>query len=84
MIVYEIDDDKLQLIEPSIFSTEKDIQNLVENNIEEIFNMKFVASEYRIREFRFDTVCYDQETKSFVIIEYKKDHSFSIVDQGYS
>ena len=74
MIVYEIGDNKLQVNEPSIFRTEKDIQNLVENNIEEIFNIKFVASEYRIGEFRFDTVCYDQDTKSFVIIEYKKDH----------
>ena len=31
-----------------------------------------------------DTVCYDEEEKAFVIIEYKKGSSYSVIDQGYS
>ena len=35
-------------------------------------------------QFRFDTLCWDEETKSFIIIEYKNTKSFSVIDQGYS
>ena len=31
---------------------------------------------------RIDTLAYDKESNSFVIIEYKKDRNFSVVDQG--
>ncbi|GIX43580.1 MAG: hypothetical protein KatS3mg129_3313 [Leptospiraceae bacterium] len=33
---------------------------------------------------RIDTLAFDNETKSFVIIEYKKDKNFSVIDQGYA
>jgi predicted transport protein len=33
---------------------------------------------------RIDTLGFDEEQKSFVIIEYKKDRSFSVIDQGYA
>jgi len=66
------------------FKLEKDIQNLTENNLETIFNLKFVKSEFIIQNFRIDTLAYDFENKSFVILEYKKDKSFSVIDQGYA
>jgi hypothetical protein len=31
---------------------------------------------------RIDTLAFDNESKAFVIIEYKKDRNFSVVDQG--
>jgi len=31
-----------------------------------------------------DTLAFDRETKSFVIIEYKKSSNFSVIDQGYA
>lgn len=31
-----------------------------------------------------DTLAFDEELKSFVIIEYKKDKNFSVIDQGYA
>ena len=37
-----------------------------------------------IKNFRIDTLCYDKSNKSFVIIEYKKGKSYSVIDQGYS
>jgi len=84
MILYNLKDKKLSLVNSSSFGLEKEIQSIVENNTEELFNLRLVKSEFRVEKFRFDSVCFDEELKSFVIIEYKKDHSFSIIDQGFS
>ena len=32
--------------------------------------------------FRIDTLAYDKESSAFIIIEYKKDRHFSVIDQG--
>ena len=37
-----------------------------------------------MQNFRIDTLAFDTETKSFVRIEYKRDRSFSVVDQGFA
>ena len=34
--------------------------------------------------FSYDTLCFDEENNYFVIIEYKKGNSYSVVDQGYT
>jgi len=75
---------KLKSISNLKFDLEKDIQVLFENNLEELFNLEFVKSEFSIKNFRIDTLGYDKENKSFVIIEYKKDRNFSVIDQGYT
>ena len=59
-------------IDQNQFKLEKDIQNIVEQNTEEIFNLQLVKSEFAIKNYRIDSLCFDQETNSFVIIEYKK------------
>lgn len=74
----------LSLVDTNAFALEKEIQVLIENNTQQLWNLRFVASEFSVDQFRFDSVCFDDESKSFVIIEYKKDHSFSIIDQGFS
>lgn len=84
MKLYSITNNKLKSISTSEFKLEKDIQNLVENNIGELFNLQFVKSELSIKNFRIDTLGFDKENKSFVIIEYKKDRNFSVIDQGYT
>jgi predicted transport protein len=66
------------------FPLEKDIQTLIEANLAEIFNLQFVASELTVEKFRIDTLAFDEDSNSFVIIEYKKGNSYSVVDQGYS
>jgi hypothetical protein len=63
---------------------EKDIQTMTEKNLDLIFGLKFVCSEFQVGNFRLDTIGFDEEAKSFVIIEYKKDQNFSIIDQGYA
>lgn len=85
MKLYSIQDkNKLKPISNIKFGLEKDIQVLFENNLEELFNLQFIKSEFSIKNFRIDTLGYDNENKSFVIIEYKKDRNFSLIDQGYT
>jgi predicted transport protein len=85
MKLYTIQDkSKLKSVSNLKFDLEKDIQVLFENNLEELFNLEFVKSEFSIKNFRIDTLGYDKENKSFVIIEYKKDRNFSVIDQGYT
>lgn len=87
MSLFKISDLKKEKLEPiseKPFKLEKDIQRLTENNINDIFRLAFVRSEFTIDKFRIDTLAFDKENKSFVIIEYKKDKNFSVFDQGFA
>lgn len=75
---------KLNPILTHSFKTEKEIQSLVEQNVEELFGLEFVKSELTVKNFRLDSLCFDKENKSFVIIEYKKGTNYSVIDQGYT
>lgn len=75
---------KLELIKELPFKLEKDIQNLTEQNMKSIFGLEFVRSEFSLNNFRIDTLVFDREASSFVIIEYKRDKNFSVIDQGYA
>ncbi len=66
------------------FETEKAMQRLCETNISALLGLTLVASEFTVARFRFDSVAYNGESNSFIIIEYKNDRNFSVVDQGYS
>lgn len=62
---------------------EKEIQTLVEQNVGTIFpELEFVDTEYILENFRIDSVCFNKETNSFVIIEYKKLKHGGAIDQG--
>jgi len=76
--------DSLLPLQRNAFKLEQDIQSLVETNLETLFSLSFVSSEYSIGKFRIDTLAFNDETNAFVIIEYKKGSSYSVVDQGYS
>ena len=84
MFLFNLKDKKFSSVNEKPFTLEKEIQNIVESNTEEIFNLRFVSSEFSLDGLRFDSVCFNEETKSFVIIEYKKDSSFSVIDQGFA
>ena len=84
MALFKIEKKKLISISEKKIDLEKDIQKLTEENLETIFGYKFIASELQVDNFRFDTLAWNPETRSFIIIEYKKDRNFSIVDQGFS
>lgn len=66
------------------FSLEKDIQIIFEKNLSSFINLQFVKSEFAVKNNRIDTLAFDEESKSFVIIEYKRSKNFSVIDQGFS
>lgn len=74
----------LQEVLSEPFKLERNIQELVEKNLDTIFGYLFISSELKIQKYRLDTLCFDEETNSFVIIEYKKGSSYSVIDQGYT
>lgn len=84
MKLFQNKDNKLSPVANLQFKLEKEIQSLVEKNVFELFGIKLIKSELTIKNFRIDTLCYDAENKSFVIIEYKRDRNFSVIDQGYT
>ena len=84
MPLFKIVNDKLTPIIKKHFSLEKEVQTLTENSLKELFNLELIRSEFSLKNFRFDTLAFDNDTNSFVIIEYKKDKNFSVIDQGIS
>ena len=84
MKLFDITNESLTHVPTQPFKLEKDIQSLIENSLEEIFELELVRSELTIQNFRFDTLCFDRENNSFVIIEYKKGANYSVIDQGYT
>lgn len=66
------------------FKLEKDMQNFIEANMEYLLDLEFVESEFSIENYRLDSLAFDKENKAFVVIEYKKGNSYSVIDQGYT
>lgn len=82
MPIFKIKNSKLNLVKEKHIDLEKPIQELTEKNIDTIFGWEFIATEFQIKNFFIDTLAFDPESNAFIIIEYKKDKSFSVVDQG--
>lgn len=61
---------------------EKELQNVIENNMETFFGVKFLASEYRTTDGgRMDTIGID-ENHCPVIFEYKRSMKDNVINQG--
>lgn len=77
-------DNILSPIDEKEFILEKEIQNLFENNLSLISDFIFVKSEFSIKNRRIDTLAFDPKNKYFVIIEYKRNKNYNVIDQGVS
>jgi predicted transport protein len=84
MPIFSIEKGNLKEISQKSIVLEKDVQGMVEKNLNTIFKLEFVTSEFQLHELRVDTLGFDSESKSFVIIEYKRDKNISVIDQGYA
>ena len=88
MKLFKVSNSILKEVGRTNFKLEKEIQLLIEKNMKSVFNLEFIASEVEVKlgaeKFRMDTLGFNKETKSFVIIEYKKVKDYSVVDQGYT
>lgn len=75
---------KLEALKETPFKKERELQNIFEANLSQIMGLMLVKSEFTIKNKRIDTLAFDQENNSFVIIEYKRDKNSSVVDQGFT
>lgn len=84
MPIFRTENGKLKKLSTLSISKEKELQNLIENNLEEVLGMHFLASEYTTTfGGRIDTLAVDY-TGAPVIIEYKRNKNDNVINQGLS
>lgn len=84
MPIFQIEDQTLSSISQANFDREKELQALIEENLEPVFNCTFVASEFStgsVHAGRIDTLALSEECHP-VIIEYKKVKSSELINQS--
>jgi len=84
MPLFQINGAKLSLTRPTNFSQEKEIQALIEKNLETVFNCRFIASEFSTgheHAGRIDTLALSEDSNP-VVIEYKKVESSELINQS--
>jgi len=84
MFIYKNSKENFSRLNEKHFKLEKDIQILFESNLGLLTGLKLIKSEFTIKSNRIDTLAFDEESKSFVIIEYKRSQNYSVIDQGVS
>lgn len=68
-------------LNPSSVLLEKQLQTLIEKNMEAFFGVKFLKSEYVIKDGRMDSIGID-ENHCPVIFEYKRNTNENVINQG--
>lgn len=84
MAIFEIEKGRASRIRLSEFKIEKDLQKLIEDNLETFFNCRFVATEFstgNIHSGRIDTLAISEDNNP-VLIEYKKSASSDLINQS--
>ena len=84
MPIFNIAEDKLTEVSEIPFKLEKDLQKITEQNMKTIFQIDFVRTEFELNGLRIDSLGFDLESNAFVIIEYKREKNFSVIDQGFA
>lgn len=84
MTIYKNTNGLLEEVPEKPFKLERDIQSLFENNLFKVMDLTLVRSEFSIKSRRIDTLAFDEDSKAFVIIEYKRDRNISVIDQGFT
>lgn len=84
MRIYSSKHTPVKEVHETPFKLERDIQTAFEQNLNLITGLIFVKSEFTLKNKRIDTLAFDEQSKAFVIIEYKRDKNFSVIDQGFT
>ncbi|MGK6352236.1 DUF5655 domain-containing protein [Parapedobacter sp. DT-150] len=82
MPLFTINQGKAEELGEKPFKLEKDIQQVFEDNLDTFMGLRLVKSEFSVKNRRIDTLAFDPDACAFIIIEYKRDKSNSVVDQG--
>jgi len=84
MPIFKTEKGKLKKLSTLPISKEKELQTLIEKNLDEVLGMHFLASEYTTTfGGRIDTLAVDY-TGAPVIIEYKRNKNDNVINQGLS
>ena len=81
MPLFKIAKSTLSTVDQTNFTVEKELQKLIENNLEPVFGCRFVATEFPTGEQhagRIDTLALSEDNNP-VIIEYKKVESSALI-----
>lgn len=70
MRIFSTKGTKLVEIIEKRFPLESEVQRLTEANLQELFDLILVRSEFELHGLRIDTLAFDKESRAFVIIEY--------------
>ena len=84
MPLFEVTKTTLSAVDQTNFTSEKELQTLLEHNLESVYGCRFVATEFRTGEQhagRIDTLALSEDNNP-VIIEYKKVESSDLVNQS--
>ena len=84
MPLFHREKQNLTLIKPKKFSNEKELQTLIETNLDEMFSCRFIATEFStgpVHGGRIDSLALSEENHP-VIIEYKVVESSQLVNQS--
>ena len=82
MQVFHLSNGNLESTPEVPFKNESELQDLLDKNLKSLFNLEFVKAQVAMEDLRIDTLAFDRNSSSFVIIEYKNNTNFSVVDQG--
>lgn len=85
MELYKIENGKAKYLKPKELSGpkgEKELQELVEKNLKELFNLTFIESGLELQRKELDTLAFDEENNRIVVIEYKVGSDSGVFDQG--
>ena len=64
-MLYRLNNEKLTAIKQENVSQkylEKDIQKMTEDNLEEVFGLRFIETEFAVDNLRIDTLAFDDES----------------------
>ena len=84
MPLFAINKSNLSPVNHSNFNTEKELQKLIEDNLDTVFGCRYVATEFNTGEQhagRIDTLALSEDNNP-VIIEYKKVESSELINQS--
>lgn len=84
MLLYKKNGNSLKPVKNLWFKLEKDMQRIAEEHLQEFFWLEFITTEFALNNLRIDTLAFDAESESFVVIEYKRGSSYSVIDQGFA
>ncbi len=84
MALFQINGGSTNLIKPTEFKLEKELQQLIEKNLQTLFNCRFVATEFstgKVHGGRIDTLAISEDDNP-VIVEYKIIASSDLLNQS--